>query len=110
MEFNGDSSTLDEGGGRNYNPTGSPYPYPGGTTNATTSDSYPPAIDGLVYISGNATMARQNRIGMLVVGGTIAVYTDMTMNYDPSILTNPPPGFCTLDGIIDQASWAQAVE
>ena len=49
----GSSSNLSELSALvNYNPTGTPYPYPSGSANTTTMDSYPSQIQGLIHVIG----------------------------------------------------------
>lgn len=92
----------------NFNPSGTPYPYPSGATNTTTSDTYPSEIAGLVYVSGNATGDKYfPRIDLLVVGGAYTANNDtLTLSYDPTYLGMPPPGFTGVGPLApDAASW-----
>src|SRR5581483_10402802 len=67
-----DTSTLDETSLlTNLNPSGAPYPWPTGTTNVLPIDSYPTAIRGLMYVTGNVTFGDDAPLGMLVAGGWI---------------------------------------
>ena len=79
----------------NFNPAGTPYPYYGGTTNATSTDTYPVAINGLVYISGNVTgNVGYYSIDQLIIGGTYNPSKDtITFTYDTIPSSKPPPGF-----------------
>ena len=95
ISFRSDRNLEEPKIGVNLNPPGTPYPYPIGATNVTTSDVYPGQIAGLVYVSGNLTgddWAPQ--VAMLFVGGGyVAMDDNLTLNYDPTYLTKPPPGF-----------------
>ena len=82
----------------NFNPPGTPYPYPSGSTNILVLDTYPSIIDGLVYISGNFTgnsiTPTYPSIGQIIVGGTFDPGRDIeTYNYKGAYLVTPPPGF-----------------
>ena len=99
IAFGNPSGILDESSiSTNLNPAGTPYPYFGGTTNTTTTDTLTNAIDGLVYISGKLTGASSGstypRINMLVVGGTYDASNDnATVSYRDVYTNFPPPGF-----------------
>jgi hypothetical protein len=69
--------------GTNFNPPGTPYPYPIGATNATNSDTYPSEIAGLVYVSGNLTGDNWSpEVAMLLVGGGYVANGDnFILNY-----------------------------
>ena len=99
---NSPNGTLSESSGSvNFNPPGTPYPYPGGTTNLTTTDTYPSIIDGLVYVSGNVTggTSRFPSVDLLVVGGNYDASQDtVTLNYNTNYLNSPPPGFASGGG------------
>jgi hypothetical protein len=91
----GFSNSLNESSSVNYNPAGTPYPYPGGVTNATGSDTYP-ATSALMYVSGNATISNNNvLLKNLIVGGTFSAgnFNGVTFSYTSEYFTNPPPGF-----------------
>ncbi len=83
----------------NFNPTGTPYPYPSGSTNILVLDTYPSIIDGLVYVTGNVTgngsgTSNYPTIDQLIVGGTYDPVKDtVTYSYKGNYLATPPPGF-----------------
>ena len=79
------------------------YPYPalisGGNIIANQmSDSY---IKGLIYAAGDVNNAVMNNIDTVTFFGTIIAGNNLNMNsandititYDPTIVTNPPPHF-----------------
>ena len=108
--FQMSTSALAEGGSvGNLNPPGTPYPYPSGTSNTNTTDTYPSIIDGLVYVSGNVTVWNACSIDMLVIGGTANVGASITLNYNASLLTNPPPGFGTISMTAQSGTFTQNV-
>ena len=83
------------GGVFNFNPPGTPYPYPSGTSNLTAVDSYPSVIDGLVYVSGKVIGSTSfPAVDQLIVGGTYDPVKDsVTFSYKGNYLASPPPGF-----------------
>lgn len=94
----------------NYNPPGTPYPFAtGGTANTTLANQYPATITGLVYASGNITTTSHPTVGMLIAGGSITASNHLALSYDPSILTNPPPGFFTATMPVVSGSFKQVV-
>ncbi len=108
----GSGSTMNEwdlvGGICNFNPPGTPYPYPSGTSDFLVFDTYPSVIVGLVYVSGNVT-GNQNypAIDELIVGGTYDPVRDsVTLSYRGNYLASPPPGFRGGGSLITvPASW-----
>jgi hypothetical protein len=79
----------------NYNPPGTPYPYPGGAEDILYSDNYPSRIAGLVYISGDADGDKYvPAVDMLVIGGKYETKDDnLVLSYNPLFSSRPPPGF-----------------
>jgi len=100
----------------NFNPVGTPYPYPTGTENATQGDLYPSQMNGLVYASGRVTLQGNTTIqGVVVADGEIShvfFSTDLpNLTYRNTFLNDPPPGF--MDGSdvrIMAGSWRQEVD
>ncbi len=88
---------------------GSPYPYPGGTTNATTKDSYPSLINGFVYVSGNLTTATSPTFDSILIGGTLITSNTLTLTFSPLFYGSPPPGFYSLQMKPATSSWMQVV-
>jgi hypothetical protein len=95
LSFDSASPGVEETKAGNLNPTGTPYPYPGGTSNLTALDTYPSVIAGLVYVSGTVTGGNYSpAINMLMVGGAYNGSNDtLTLSYDATYFTSPPPGF-----------------
>lgn len=104
---------LDEGGplNFNFNPEGTPYPYPGGVWDTLTDSSYPTAITGLIYVSGDLTTLNSPSLdGAVIVGNTATLQGDMNLRYQATHFNNPPPGFAApTEMIVSPASWAQFV-
>lgn len=93
------SDLLTEGAGTpNYNPSNVPYPWPNGVSNGTigTTESYDSAINGLVYISQNASVSGSPTINQLVVGGALSLGGTLTLGYTSEYRRNPPPGFSVI--------------
>ncbi|MBL8885500.1 MAG: hypothetical protein JNK16_02470 [Phycisphaerales bacterium] len=95
----------------NFNPPGTPYIYPTGTTDTDTSDSYPSSISGLVYVSGNVSTSNAPTVSVLVVGGGLTVGgSSLTLAYDNTFFNSPPPGFYTVTMTPSQGSWRRVAD
>ncbi len=106
--FQTSSSLLSESSAnKNFNSTGTPYPWGTGSTDSDKTDSYPNQITGLVYISGGCTTSSTCKIGMLMVDGGVWSSNSLTFGYDPTFYNNPPPGFYTLKMIPSAGTWRQ---
>lgn len=58
INLNGFSSLLSEASTScNFNPPGTPYPWPSGTSDVDIADSYPTGLDGLVHVTGMSAIA-----------------------------------------------------
>lgn len=81
--------------GVNFNPSGSPYPYAGGTTNTTVTDSFPSGINGIVYTAGDLTFSGNGAItGNVISAGKVNVQaTSLNLTYSNAAYASPPPGF-----------------
>jgi hypothetical protein len=79
----------------NFNPPGTPYPYPTGFSDFFAFDTYPSTIDGMVYVSGNVTgIKNYPSMDQLIVGGTYdPVQDNVTLSYNGNYAATPPPGF-----------------
>jgi hypothetical protein len=91
-----DSTALSEATlGVNFNPPGSAYPYAGGTTNTTATDSYPSQITGIVYSSTDMDFSGATTIlGQITVGGKTNISgTSLKLTYSNLFYNTPPPGF-----------------
>jgi Tfp pilus assembly protein PilX len=79
----------------NFNPTGTPYPYVGGTQNLDTNDAYPSLIRGLVYSKEHLILQNRTSVeGVLVANQDITVQSGtVSLRYKSTWLNNPPPGF-----------------
>jgi hypothetical protein len=112
LTISSNGSYLSEGGNYNFNPSGTPYPWPSGTSNSTMTDSYPPAVMGLVYVAGNVTLqGTEFAVNVLAVGGTFtgSASTTLYLNYDPTYYNSPPPGFGPIQMVVSPGSWQQVV-
>lgn len=107
--FKMNATSLVEGAGLNFNPPGTPYPYPSGTADSDAVDSYPCEVSGLVYVSGNLETQTQLTLGQAVAGGTISHIGGLTLGYDPTFFANPAPGFYTLKMLPSPGTWKQVV-
>jgi Carbohydrate binding domain len=87
---------LSEAGtGINLNPPGTPFPFIGGTSNETLTESYPSRITGLVYSTDDIEFLNTpNVIGVVIADHDIKVdTTSLTLSYGNTYLNDPPPGF-----------------
>lgn len=82
----------------NYNPVGAPY---AGITDNDTSDLWPASLDGIVYVTGTATIQDHAAIRGSLVAGAIAVSANktLTLEYQPYAKDYPPPGFTNGPGV-----------
>jgi len=94
----------------NFNPHGTPYIYPTGTSDSDTADSYPSSIAGLVYVSGNVTTSNSPTISLLMIGGSLTLGGTLTLEYDSLYLNSPPPGFFTASMTPSPGSWRRVVD
>lgn len=104
------AATLSEATlGVNFNPAGAPY---GGVTDSDTADTYPSEMRGLVYVSGTLTASGAPKVvGAVVVGGAVYSSGSLTLQYDSTIYSSPPPGFTGASRLkVAAGSWQQVVE
>jgi hypothetical protein len=105
------ANALAESAGLNFNPSGTPYPYPSGASDADTSDSYPNQIDGLIYISGNFQTQTAATLGQVIVNGTIAHQNgSLALNNKPTYFSSPPPGFYSIKMVPSSGTWRQITD
>lgn len=103
-----DNAALAERG-VSLNPFSTPY---NGTSNANTSDTFPSAVNGLVFISGNASLNFSGAFnGALITGGGIASDGSPSITWDNHFLRSPPPGFTdSVPMRVVASTWAQGVQ
>jgi hypothetical protein len=103
-----DNAALTEGS-VSLNPPSTPY---NGSSNGNTNDTFPSAVNGLVYISGNASLNFSGALnGALIVGGGISSDGSPSVTWDNRYLNRPPPGFSDSAPMKVLAStWAQGVQ
>jgi hypothetical protein len=111
IQLNCTNAVLAESTAGNLNPSGTPY---GGTSNSTSTDSYPSTIQGLVYATGNVSISSSAYVtirGNLIVGGALAVHGTLNLTYDSTCYRNPPPGFFYLPPpmVVSSGTWARVV-
>jgi len=113
LTLSGSATALSESSiSTNLNPSGTPYPYnggAGGTSNTTTTDTYPSAFNGIVYCTGFLTTSGSttNTIKGVLIGNNIAsLGGTLNINFDPTSNTSPPPGFTSAAQLnINTGSW-----
>lgn len=100
--------------GINLNPPGTPYPFIGGTANATIADSYPSKITGLIYSTTDLAFANSSNItGVVITDDDISVNaTSLTLQYANIYLNDPPPGFDsgTITMKVIPGTWQRTVD
>lgn len=100
------SKTLDEWDwGVNLNPVGTPY---GGVENYIQIDSYRARMDGLVYISGVASITDDTDVegGMICNSLDLDSTVRLDVDYEQVYFDNPPPGFAASDNLeVIPGSW-----
>lgn len=100
------SSISEKNAGVNFNPTGSPLPYPSGSTNSKNDDSHSPGIHGLVFISGSTDIGGDFRISNLVIGGAVtSTGGKIEFSYNSTYATSAPPGFRVVTPRLAPSSW-----
>lgn len=107
------SSNLSESSERvNFNPSGVPFPFVGGSVDAQQDDSYSSVIDGLVYASGNVTVGGSSTVDMIIAGGsfTMNALGTLTIRDEPAYVADPPPGFYTVKMTPRAGSWSYVVD
>jgi hypothetical protein len=79
----------------NYNPAGTPY---NGQSDTDTTDSYPNTLNGFIHIIGASvsTTLSQITLGKTIFSeGPITLTSNVTINVDPALFSNPPMGYTT---------------
>ena len=99
--------------GINLNPAGTPWPFVGGISNTTNTDSYPSTITGIVYSAAKLNLAGSPRIkGVVVADNNITVTSSsLSLNYGNTYLNDPPPGFTsgTITMKVVPGTWQRSV-
>jgi len=115
ITFNFTDDPLDEAANNtNYNPDGTPYPYPDGQWNVDIADTYPSVLKGLVYVYGNLEITKYPKVeGVVVADGTFTSSQSQGLNvtYRDTYLNDPPPGFGTGTAMkLSPGSYKQVVD
>lgn len=80
----------------NFNPASTPY---NGQADADTADSYPSEIRGIIHIStllASVTIGSNfNLTGTLITEGAITIDAGAAINYDATVLQDPPSAYQT---------------
>ncbi len=99
--------------GINLNPAGTPYPYTGGVSNTTATESYPSRITGIVYSKNDLKFSATSSVtGVVMAANDIYVNaTSLTLNYGSMYLNDPPPGFDagTISMKVAPGTWKRSV-
>jgi hypothetical protein len=97
--------------GVNFNPPGAPF---GGASNATTTDSYPAELHGLVHAQGWLEFTHNTRIRGCVIAESsvsgVRVRAKPEVVYDPAMQTAPPMGYMkSVTMSVVPGTWTQVV-
>ncbi len=81
--------------GANLNPPGTPYPYNGGNSNTTYTETFPDKITGLIYSANDLRFYYSPTIfGSVIASDDISINSGpVTINYNHVYLNDAPPGF-----------------
>jgi hypothetical protein len=92
------AAELREPGRVNYNPIGAPY---NAVEDSDTLDNRPATLDGVIYVTGTATIVDDAVIRGALVAGSVTVNSSKTLvlEYRPYAKDFPPPGFTTGSGV-----------
>jgi hypothetical protein len=97
ISFSGSAALGEVTYGINFNPSQTPYPFVGGSANATASDAFPSIINGLIYCGGNLLLPTGTSPafnGSIVTAGNLALSpTAVNLTYGNGSYVNAPPGF-----------------
>lgn len=97
----------------NFNPPQTPFQ---SVTDSTLDDSYPSAIAGIVYCTGNLSVDGNNNgyeavfDGLIIVNGSCVIEREanVVIVYNAAHFDAPPPGFASgLSNQIQSGSWRQ---
>jgi Tfp pilus assembly protein PilX len=102
VSLQGSSLALSESSSNvNFNPAGTPY---NGTSNATTTDSYPTQIQGLVHIIGTTASVNLGSnlvlVGTLISDAALSPSGGFSATWSNTIYSTPPLGFTTLGPLV----------
>jgi len=96
VQCTGSSQLLENDANVTLNPSGLPY---NGASDNDKSDAYPSEVRGLVYATGSISFSNDAVLRGCIISASSAssdaVYIDgdITIRYDPALMTNPPQGF-----------------
>jgi Tfp pilus assembly protein PilX len=100
ISFTGSAGLGEATYGINFNPTGTPYPFVGGSANSTASDGFPSVINGLIYGGGSLTLpslTAPTLNGCLISAGQLVLNaSSVNITFGNASYVTPPPGFTTL--------------
>lgn len=110
ISINLSAAAVKESNSVNFNPDGTPYPYPLGTTDSDKGDSYPSAIAGLIYVHGNATISGTTSLTQLVATGSISISGTLLITNESTAAANPPAGFVKYNYQPAKDGWVRVVD
>jgi hypothetical protein len=89
---NSNTNLVESAIGTNLNPASTPY---NGTSNTTTTDTYPSTLNGLIYAAGDIQITGNVTVnGQITTHGSINMSgPSLTVNFPSWLLHDPPPGY-----------------
>jgi hypothetical protein len=100
--------------GVNFNPPGTPYPWPNGTSDTGLLGIYPAEFHGLLHVigAGFTTNIGGNFTGRgtIITEGKMYLGTGARLTVDPGLYDNPPQGYETLIQMVPSSgTWRREV-
>jgi len=99
VNLDGSTNQLSESSaGVNFNPPGTPYPWPSGVTDSDLTDNYRPRFVGLLHVICPSTVTVSlatafNACGTILTEGPLTVGGSSLLRTDLSLYANPPIGY-----------------
>ena len=98
----------------NFNPTGAPMPFEGGSSDTDQLDSYASIVRGIIYATSELKVEGRMNVAGLAISNSNMTFQDATVvvNYDRKFAEDPPPGFDVglIDINIEPGSWKRVVQ
>ena len=112
VNLDGTTSQLSESNpATNFNPPGTPYPWPSGTADSDLLDKYRPRFTGLLHVICPPTVKTNlgsafNTNGTVLAEGPLVIGSNSSLRTDLSLYANPPVGYRMLGPMVPAAgSW-----
>ena len=99
VRLEGSTSSLSEANPTtNFNPPGTPYPWPSGATDSDATDTYRSRFIGLLHVICPSTVTTQidnafNAKGTVLAEGPMLIKGNSSLRTDLNLYANPPAGY-----------------